>query len=84
MFNSKKYGYLRISSKLQEANSSLEYQIIDLDYRKSILIKVNEIKNAIIQLLNELVKNKIIQNEMEMILKSEKKRRLVDPKLHYF
>ena len=33
-----------------------------------------QIKNSIIQLLNELVDNKMIQNKLEVVLKSGKKR----------
>ena len=38
---------------------------------------MNQIKKNLIQLLNELVENKIIQNEVEVILKSGKKKNTI-------
>ena len=37
----------------------------------------NQIKKSIIQLLSELVENKIIQNEVEILLKSSKNKKKV-------
>ena len=42
-----------------------------INFRNNQLI---QIKKSILQLLNELVENKIIQNEVEVILKSGKKK----------
>ena len=43
-----------------------------------------QIKKSIIQLLNELVENKIIHNEVRLVLKSGKKKRPVDKKFNHF
>lgn len=45
---------------------------------------LNQIKKNLIRLLNELVENKIIQNEVEILLKSGKKKTLFDRKFNYF
>jgi len=120
-----KYGYVRVSSKTQESNSSIESQKQQLIQNgieeENIFVEIgssaNEIKNRsvfqklinqklkendllmvtkidrcsrntleflklqdilfkknIIRLLSELVENKIIQDEVEILLKSGKKR----------
>lgn len=40
--------------------------------------RLSEIKESLIQLLKELVKDKIIHNQLEIVLKSGKKRRGFD------
>ena len=61
---------------------------LDLEeFFKPINVRNNQliqIKKSIIQLLNELVENRIIQNEVVIVLKSGKKNTRVDKKFNYF
>jgi hypothetical protein len=54
----------------QEKRLYLEEFFNTINVRNDLL---NQIKKNIIQLLSELVENKIIQNEVEVVLKSGKK-----------
>ena len=64
----------------REKRLDLEEFFKPINVRNNQLIKI---KKSIIQLLNELVENRIIQNEVVIVLKSGKKHR-VDKKFNYF
>ena len=80
---------LRLKVRLMKslAVSEREKKLDLEEFFKPINVRNNQliqIKKSIIQLLNELVENRIIQNEVVIVLKSGKKNTRVDKKFNYF
>ena len=65
----------------QKKTLDLEEFFNPINFRNNDLI---QIKKRIIQLLNELVETQIIRNEVDIVLKSGKKKISVDKKFNYF